>query len=85
MKNAEGFKFMTSGATKPEQSSKPWSNLGTGSHNPTLEAGQSFQSSGNGSLQGGKFKQQQKAFEKLGANESKFVFRQKAGSHQENL
>jgi len=85
MKNAEGFKFMTSGATKPEQASKPWSNLGTGGQNPTREAGQSFQSSGNGSHQGGKFKQQQKPFEKLGANEPKFVYRQKAGSQQENL
>lgn len=42
MKNAEGFKFMTSGATKPEQSSKPWSNLGTGGQNPARETGQSF-------------------------------------------
>jgi hypothetical protein len=74
MKNAEGFKFMTNGGTKPDQA-KPWSSLGTGAQNPTREAGQSFQSSGNGSHQGGKFKHQQKPFEKLGASEPKFVYR----------
>jgi len=41
MKNAEGFKFMTSGRAKPDQV-KPWSSLGTGGQNPTREAGQSF-------------------------------------------